>query len=630
MAIQRGPEANQETKQTPKKYTWLEVEQELERLRQERKSRPLAMHDLYDWYGRLSSPAFTQSVDYPQHFERLGTWREEVPDSSTRLVVLARAYLEYAWKARGTGLAYTVTEAGWEQFQIRVSEARRLLDAAVKLGVKDGEAYNLYLIAARAEGLSKEQARAWVDEGRKVDPTYYYIYSSMADYLLPRWHGEPGDIEQFANEIARELPGDDGADAFGHIAWCNNNYERPFSRTLFGGGYDRGQLARAAKVMAQRYPDSHELMNFAALCAFAVQDHEVAGRIEPLIGEFNEQDRMWVWKNSYDHFLSWTATDEHPGGEDRWVWGSPTGTIGISFTESPDRLWIASQFGPSAVDLIDLETGRIETSLPSPGGILSNVAFDLRRNWIVASFWNGSFQGWILWDVREGNAIPHRTSGKVRALAIDPERSQIAWAEEGRIQFLDVPTGETLREFTLPGLIVTMAYSDDGKLFTIRSDGDYAIHDATSGERKVAIPAVRIQESPDLFIKDFLGVDAQGRPWATIGGGELKQAQNLVRFDADFKRWDTLIDNIHAGGAIISSDRRLLAMREFESYPGGPTPIQIWDVSSAKHVANFPGHWNAIGKVVFSADGKQIATLGRLTDVVKIWSVEPKVPLADQ
>jgi hypothetical protein len=65
------------------------------------------------------------------------------PDSITPRVALATGLLGYAWQARGHTFADEVTKDGWRLFHERVTEARRI--------------------------------------------------PRRTNYLLPRWHGEPGE-----------------------------------------------------------------------------------------------------------------------------------------------------------------------------------------------------------------------------------------------------------------------------------------------------------------------------------------------------------------------------------------------------------------------------------------------------
>src|SRR5215510_663354 len=102
-----------------RKFTWGEVEAILDKLRDERKQRPEARDDLESWYTYLASPQYTESKDLPEHCAKLAQWRRDFPDSPNPLVVLGRVHIHWAWEARGSGWASTVTKEGWEQFHTR-------------------------------------------------------------------------------------------------------------------------------------------------------------------------------------------------------------------------------------------------------------------------------------------------------------------------------------------------------------------------------------------------------------------------------------------------------------------------------------------------------------------------------
>jgi hypothetical protein len=47
-------------------------------------------------------------------------------------------------------------------------------------------------------------------KGIKADPNFLPIYYSKLQKLLPRWHGKPGDVERFAEEVADKRGGEEG------------------------------------------------------------------------------------------------------------------------------------------------------------------------------------------------------------------------------------------------------------------------------------------------------------------------------------------------------------------------------------------------------------------------------------
>ena len=600
---------------TPRKFTWAELEAEFDRLRQDRKERPQAMHELSDWYERVSSPSFTESKNFLDHFERLKSWRDVNPDSSTRLVALAKTYIAYAWAARGGGWAYTVTPEGWEQFHGRLTEARRLLEQAIEMGVQDGEAYALLIEVAKAEALPDEQARQWLNEGQKLDPGYAWMYARMAEYLLPRWHGQPGDVERFAAEMTRELPGDDGLDAFAHIAWQVNRYDRT---TLWWGQYDRPLLGKSARVLAQRYPSAPLMVNFAAQCAYAAQDQSAAREIAPLIGDFDEKTSIWPWENMHKDFMQWSTAPPAPNGEDRWLWLATTGCRGFALAPGAKAVWSAQQYGGD-IHSIDIESGRIRETLPGPGGVLNEIEFDNARRWIVASYRAGPFVGWILWDLKNQDSQPHPTTEQVRALAIHPAMPQIAWAESKTVRTVDSETGKELLNFSMPDYVHRLEFSGDGSLLYVMT-GTKSVCSAATGKVLYELPSGRPDSAIKLQCDDFLCFDEQGRVYASAFDTSSPARQKcLARGAADGSTWEILIPLIGAGPARLSADRTRLAVADPVDRRSGPTSIEVWDVASARLIERLGGHWNLIQSMSFSDDGTTLTSQGN--DVLKAWTV---------
>jgi hypothetical protein len=341
--------------QVAKVYTWAEVEQALESIRQQRGKSPTAWAELEAWYDRLSHFSFSQSTDYPEHIKKLEQWKTENPESPTPLVVLGRTYLRYAWDARGGGFADSVSDVGWELYRQRIVEAQRLLEESLRLGVNDADVYARLVEVAKSGNMPRERADNWVEESLKVDPTYYPTYEAMAEYLLPRWHGEPGDIERFAADLAQRIPGEDGLVAFGMVARRAQQYQD----LLFQGEFDRTLLGKSAVALVERYPQAPRIVNFAARATVAAQDHAAAQRIRPLVGEYDAEHRVWPGKRSHEHFMRWAAATNIPSGEKTWILSPKPQCGGLAFAPNDRYLWYVDWTGQIPARLFDLETGRI-------------------------------------------------------------------------------------------------------------------------------------------------------------------------------------------------------------------------------------------------------------------------------
>ncbi len=172
----------------------------------------------YDAVGH-AIPAFGGStVDWDSHFADIKKWIAAYPESAAARIALAEAYVNYAWEARGHGYANTVSDSGWNKFKEGIQLAESALLDAAKLKEKCPFWYEAMQEVALAQGWNREQARALFDEATAFEPTYYHYYRQYANYLMPRWYGDEGETQAFAEESAKRLPEADGSIVYFEIA----------------------------------------------------------------------------------------------------------------------------------------------------------------------------------------------------------------------------------------------------------------------------------------------------------------------------------------------------------------------------------------------------------------------------
>lgn len=592
---------------------WHNVEHDLKKLAKQRQEWNQGYADVHLFYNRLASPASSGSQTLEQHIKVLKRWQEEIPKSAAARVVMAKALFDHAWEARGGGYAATVTDEGWKLFRERVVAARHQLDDAIELGVTDGEAYACLVKLGYAEGFPRERVQHWVETGMKLDPTYFEIYDEMAIYLMPRWMGEEGEIEEFATWLTRKIPGDDGLDAFARVALQIQHYECGWGDTLTRGAYDKELLVRSAEVLLKRYPNNHQAGHFAALCALVAQDHAAAQRIRPFVGPFKQEDKIWVWENDVVHFRNWAAAAEDPRGEESWVFAGMTGCPGIAFGKEKGQMWVAQQFGKAALNLMDVRTNQIEGGLPHPGGIVRDFVVDPVRQWMVISSFQGPLTGWQLWDLsRVPVPYVHPTEKPCGPIAIHPTRPLVFWTEGKEVKSWDIQADAAGPTIEAAGEIV---FSPDGKLVAV----NHAVYELENGK----LPLIEPNKAPRYIIHKILALEDDGRAWAMAFEAKHNGHKNsLVRFAADGKTSETLLEEVGEGLAWLSPDRKLLARVPTIAFGAAVTPIDIWNIERKKLVKRFPGHWNSIKEVAFSPDGSKLASVGIWADRVKIWPLD--------
>jgi hypothetical protein len=171
-----------------------------------------------DWklrqlYNALEEPehgVHATEEDWKDHLGRLKRWVAAHPESITARVAFAKAYVGYAWDARGNGYSDTVSDSGWRLFRERLEKARSILEEAAKLKRKCPEWYVVMQRIALGQAWDSESVSALLEKAVAFEPQYQTYYQMYAIYLLPKWRGEDGDSARFAQEAADRVGGEQG------------------------------------------------------------------------------------------------------------------------------------------------------------------------------------------------------------------------------------------------------------------------------------------------------------------------------------------------------------------------------------------------------------------------------------
>jgi hypothetical protein len=144
------------------------------------------------------------------HIAILKSWISAIPESVTARVALAESYYDWAWKARGSGYANTVSEQSWEEFGRRIALGKAILVEAGELKQKCPYWFVAMQHVALAEGWDTLHARALLDAAIAFEPDFYHVYREFVYFLLPKWNGEEGEAEAFIEEAANKVGGEQG------------------------------------------------------------------------------------------------------------------------------------------------------------------------------------------------------------------------------------------------------------------------------------------------------------------------------------------------------------------------------------------------------------------------------------
>ena len=258
---------------------------------------------LFTFYSQMDKlPKDATDADWQKHLNFFKRWMAANPQSITARVGLADAYVSYAWVARGNGYADQVTPEGGRLFDERIEQAANVLIEASKLQAKCPHWYYEFLIVGLAGGMDKDQLRQIFDKGLAYAPDYYYLYQQEAFALLPKWAGEEGDTEKFAEETYRQVGGDKGAMLYFLIAstLCNEcgdfrpeRYSWPVLQVGFG-------------ALEKNYGLNPLRINDFARMAVIYEDRPVAAKAFARIGE-NWEQSAWGSRAQFDAHRAWAG-----------------------------------------------------------------------------------------------------------------------------------------------------------------------------------------------------------------------------------------------------------------------------------------------------------------------------------
>lgn len=306
--VREGIVASEHFERSVRKMLYLEQFSDLEKmardLRDNRRSFPDGMRQLRSFYQGISNPRDRSDDGWKRFLVKFDKWFQQYPDSVTAKVAAGTAWERYAWFARGTGFADTVSEEGWRLFRERTNKAYDLVKSKPALPEKDcPERYALLLGLANVQGWKRSQYEALFNEAVAVDPSYYAFYVKKATYLLPSWHGKEGEWQRFAKDAINLTPKRDGYAVYMSILrsfWRMSSVIKSFQEPDISW-----PLMKQGFLDAERnYPDSRWNLNIFCRFACIAADRDTARDLFDRIGNkpylsawsgVSEFAKCWNW-----------------------------------------------------------------------------------------------------------------------------------------------------------------------------------------------------------------------------------------------------------------------------------------------------------------------------------------------
>lgn len=247
-------------------------------------------------YSLLNMPLeATSDYEWNEHIELLKKWTEAKPSSLTAKVALAEGYVSFAWKARGNGFANTVSDQNWDLFNERLARGRDILFSARGQRVCPMW-YSVMQQIAQGEGWDNAAYERLFTDAVQHEPTWYQYYKLKAIFLLPRWHGKPGELETYINGLSLRTGRTDNAMLYFLVNEYAARYDQN-EKLKHGSSYE---LTKQGFLDLQKaYGATVQDVNWACFKALQSNDRSFA---RELFAELKDNADLYVWgsKETFD------------------------------------------------------------------------------------------------------------------------------------------------------------------------------------------------------------------------------------------------------------------------------------------------------------------------------------------
>jgi membrane associated rhomboid family serine protease len=239
--------------------------------------------------GGLSELFSYGSLKPDEVFGRTADWRREIKGSVFADLIEAMAFTDWAYAARGTGGADTISAQNSALYAYRSEMAAAALVELKNRAAKYPLWYDLSMDVAvdqaKDKEKAKEQLRALFDQGTKVSPRYGPLYGRMLRVLMPRWFGSYEEVDQFINSIYVQTAPSRGYERYAQLYSAYARMEGDeldlFNATpAFWSGMRTGY-----EGLIKRYPRSDAVLNNFANFACRAGDKAEYNRLRNDIGK---------------------------------------------------------------------------------------------------------------------------------------------------------------------------------------------------------------------------------------------------------------------------------------------------------------------------------------------------------
>jgi rhomboid protease GluP len=232
-------------------------------------------------------------------FEHTADWRDQIPDSTMSELVEAMVFEEWAWSARGSAAAASVSNQNMAIYNYRAQMADAALADIPPRSRANPAWYALSLRVGLDLSRDKEKAQAIFDQGFIQFPTYHPLYRQMLRILMPRWLGSYDDVDRFVNYVRLKFPQDRGYEPYAELYTTYARLEGDDTDIFRDGRASWTGMRSGYLGLIKRYPNSDFILNSFANFACRAADMDEYSRLQNTVKR-RFSSTAWTGKFTFD------------------------------------------------------------------------------------------------------------------------------------------------------------------------------------------------------------------------------------------------------------------------------------------------------------------------------------------
>jgi hypothetical protein len=182
-------------------------------------------------------------------------WVDRTPGKPFGLLMRGGHSIQWAWEARGSGQAGSVTDEGWRLFAERLRAAQEDFVRAGDLDPSDAVSWGFRIVCATGLGEDEIVRTTLFEEARKRFPFLRIAHDRTLMGLLEKWGGSHAASFDFARRTCRTAP--PGSPVHAILPWAH--VERWLYYFAFDDDSDGAQAYFPSKVVQDELRAVHDL-----------------------------------------------------------------------------------------------------------------------------------------------------------------------------------------------------------------------------------------------------------------------------------------------------------------------------------------------------------------------------------